>query len=308
MHVLLLDSRYDHRRFPFATEAPPFLLPVVHRSLIRATLAWLSRRHLTEVTLVTGRNAAEDYDVAAAVVDVGLRVAPTVQSAIHRAARSRGNEAVLIMRPNLHPLPDLPGIVHQHESRRRAVTVVKGTCVFGPGQYSFGPPAMLLASPGMARLIANSDIERPLLEIPRLARRRKLECGTYDPDVPVVEINNPFSLFQANLDSLRSLGVDRSLKMRGLRQVRPNLWIADGARIEDVRVDPTGGPVVVGRGSVLEQGVLVRGPTVFGRGVNVGRGACVHKGLVLDHVWLAREDFVADSVVSPYVRARVLSA
>lgn len=280
----------------------------MHRSLIRLTLAWLDRRNLTEVTLVTGRNAAEDYDVAAAVIDFGMRVAPTVQSAIARASRTRGDEALLLLRPNLHPLPNLHALVRQHHERRRAVTLVKGTCVFGPGQYSFGPPAMLLASPAMSRLISRSDVERPLLEIPRLARRRNGSVGTFDPETPVIEINNPFSLFQANLDSLRSAGTDRHLAARGLRQVRENLWVAEGARIEDVQVDPTGGPVIVGRNSVLEQGVLLRGPSVIGSGVSVGQRACIHKGLVLDDTWLAKEDFVADSVVSPNVRARIQSA
>ncbi len=306
MHVFLLDARYDHARFPFATETPSFLLPVVHRSLLRGTLAWLKGYALESVTLVTGANPADDYDLAATVVDFDLPTAPTLDRALARVARGgRFTEAVLLLRPNLHPLPDLRALCAEHaRRRRRAVTIVKGSSMFGPGQYAFGPPAVVLMSPIAARVVAGSDLKRPLAEIPRVARRRNLPVGVFDPCVPVVEINNPYALFQANLGTVRR-GDDRLLAARGLRRVAPLLWIADGAKVGDVRVDPTGGPVLVGANTEIDDGVLVRGPTVFGKGVNVGRRACVHKGLVLDRTWLADEEFIADSVVSPRVRAKV---
>ncbi|MCP4869916.1 MAG: hypothetical protein GY898_14490 [Proteobacteria bacterium] len=307
MHVLLLDAHYEHHRYPFATETPAFLLPVVHRSLLRLTLQWLRHHDLGDVTLVTGRNPAEDYDLAATVVDFDLNTAVTVERALARIVSShRRTEAVLMLRPNLHPLPDLRAIAADHHAKKRGVTFVKGSAVFGPGQYAFGPPALVLLSAIGTRVMANATLQRPLAEIPRMARRKGIPVGHFDPCAPIVEVNNAYALFQANLGSLR-MGNDRMLQSRGLRQVRANLWIADGARVGDIKVDPTGGPVIVGANSEIDDGVLMRGPTVIGRGVNVGKRACIHKGLVLDDTYLSNEDFVAESVVSPRMRAKVSS-
>lgn len=305
MHVLLLDAQYEHRRYPFATETPSFLLPVVHRSLLRLTLQWLRHYGLGDVTLVTGRNPAEDYDLAATVVDFDLNTAVTVERALGRIVSSRrAGEAVLMLRPNLHPLPDLRAIAADHHANRRAVTFVKGSAMFGPGQYAFGPPALVLLSAIGTRVMAHASLQRPLAEIPRIARRKRIPVGHFDPCAPIVEVNNAYALFQANLGSVR-MGNDAALEARGLRRVRANLWVADGAKVGDIKVDPTGGPVIVGANSEIDDGVLLRGPTVLGRGVNVGRRACIHHGLVLDGTYLSNEDFVADSVVSPRMRQRV---
>jgi hypothetical protein len=306
VHVVLLDSRYDHRRFPFATESPAFMLPVVHRSLLVGTLAWLARQGLHDVTLITPANPAEDLELAMAVVDHDLKLAPDLGRVLHRARRrGRLDQALLVMRPNLCPLPNLSALVAGHHHFGRAVTTIRGSCTFGPGRYTFGPPALLLASPAMCRILSREGIERPLQEIPRIARWRGLPTESIDPDQPIVEINNPFSLFQANLD-----GVNRGpalLERRGLKRAGERLWVAPGVDIGDVEVDPTGGPVVIGSNSVVEDGVLLRGPTVLGAQVVVERRACVHRGVVLDGTFLARESFVASSVVSPRLSHRIAS-
>jgi len=304
LHVVLLDSEYELRRFPFALEFPAFLLPVVHRSLLQRTLEWLSAAGLGKVHLVTRRNPAEDFDLARAVVDFGIRIVPDLRSVLLRA-RKEGclDDALLVVQANLHPLPRLDRLAIQHKRSGRAVTYVKGSCLFGVGQYTFGPPALVLASPVFARILHRVDVEKPLAEIPRIAREKGLDAVPQDPEQPVVEINNPYSLFHANLGALHSFR--RDFERQGLRQVRPNLWVADGARVEQSQVDPNGGPVVVGRASVLDLGTWVRGPSVLGHGVTVERGSCVHQGLVLDGTWLARDSFVARSVVSPRLSERV---
>ncbi len=306
MHVVLLDSRYDHRRFPFATETPAFMLPVVHRSLLLGTLAWLGRQGLHDITLITAANPAEDLELALAVVDHDLKLADSVQRVLQRARRvGRLDQSLLVMRPNLHPLPNLSALVAGHHHFRRAVTTLRGSCTYGPGRYTFGPPALLLASPAMSRVLLREEVDRPLQQIPRIARRKGLPVESIDPEQPVVEISNPFALFQANLDAVHQ--GPSFLERRGLRRAGERLWVAPGAEVGRVEVDPTGGPVVVGADSLVEDGVLVRGPTVLGARVVVERKACLHRGVILDGTYLARESFVASSVVSPRVRHRIAS-
>ena len=306
MHVVLIDSRYEHKRFPFATESPAFMLPVVHRSLLIGTLAWLAHQGLHDVTLITPANPAEDLELALAVVDHDLKLAPDLGRVLHRARRAgRLDQALLVMRPNLCPLPNLSALVAGHHHFGRAVTTVRGSCTFGPGRYTFGPPALLLASPAMCRILVREGVQTPLQEIPRMARWRGLPTESIDPDQPIIEINNPFALFRANLDAVRQ--GPALLERRGLKQAGPRLWVAPGADVGRIDVDPTGGPVVVGADTIVEDGVMMRGPTVLGARVVVERRACVHKGVVLDGTFLARESFVDSSVVSPRLRHRIAS-
>lgn len=306
MHVVLLDSRYDHCRFPFATETPAFMLPVVHRSLLLGTLAWLGRQGLHDITLITEANPAEDLELALAVVDHDLKLASGLRRVLERAKRAgRLDQSLLVMRPNLHPLPNLSALVAGHHHFGRAVTTVRGSCTFGPGRYTFGPPALLLASPAMSRVLLREGADRPLQQIPRIARRMGLPTESIDPEQRIVEINNPFALFQANLESVHR--GPTFLERRGLERVGERLWVAPGVALGRVEVDPTGGPVVVGPDTVVEDGVLMRGPTVLGARVVVERRACVHRGVVLDGTFLARESFVASSVVSPRVLHRIAS-
>jgi hypothetical protein len=209
-----------------------------------------------------------------------------------------------MLRPNLHPLPDLRAISAAHITHQRAVTFVKGSTMTGPGQYGFGPPTLVLLSPIASRVIARATLVRPLVEIPRIARRKNLPVGHFESSLPLIEINNPYALFQANLGLVR-MGSAPMLESRGLRQVRPNLWVADNVRVGDIKIDPTGGPVVVGADTEIEDGVQLRGPTILGRRVTVAQRACIHHGLLLDGTYLGKEELVVHSVVSPRVRVRV---
>lgn len=304
MHVLLLDTHYEIRSFPFASESPAFLLPVVHRSLLERTAAWLSRFGLHDITLVTSRDPAEDFDLSRAIVDHGMKVAPTVQDAMQRAKR-RGtiDQPLLMLQPNLHPLPDLSGICATHFRGKQAVTLVKGTCRFGAGQYGWGPPVLVLGDPVLARLLAREHTVRPLADGPRLARSRGLAIEAVDLRDPVVEINNAYALFQANLETLAP-GANPA-DLRGVRQLGPKLWAAPDARIEDVHVDPDGGPVVVGSFAVVVEGTTLRGPTIIGEGVTIERGSFVHRGLLLPRSELSPMSFVARSVVGPLYSQRI---
>ncbi len=304
MHVLLLDTQYEIRRFPFASQSPAFLLPVVHRSLLERTAEWLARFGLNDITLITHRVAAEDFDLSRAIVDHGMKTAGSVQEAMQRAKR-RGaiDQPVLMMQPNLHPLPDLSSICTAHFRGKQAVTVVKGTCRFGAGQYGFGPPVLVLGDGVLARLMATEFAEKPLVEGPRLARRRGLEVQAMELQQPVVEINNAYALFQANLETLAP-GASPA-DMRGVRQLGPKLWAAADARIENVEVDPDGGPVLVGSYAVVVEGTVLRGPTIIGEGVTIERGSFVHRGLLLPRTELSAMSFVARSVVGPLYSQRI---
>ncbi len=307
VHVILLDAEYDLRRYPFAAESPAFLLPMLNQPLIDRTVRWLAAFGLNEVTLVTNRNVAEDFDLAKSVVAHKLRLAGSVHEVLGRArAARRLDEPLLMMRANLDPLPNLRALIRSHVTDRAALTWIRGTALQGPGRYTFGPPALAFAAPVFSRLLLNDAQPRPLARLPRLCRQRGLACAEFEPERGVVEIDTSYALYHANIDALGSSPLTaKAANDMGLERRGERLWVAPEVEIGKVDIDPTGGPVIVGWGAEIGHGAILRGPTVIGEGVSIGAGSCVHRALLLDSTWLPRESFVANSVVSPRLTARV---
>lgn len=305
MHVVLLDTRYEMRRFPFGSASPAFLLPVLQRRMLRRTLEWLALHRLQHVTLVSHANPAEDFEFSQALIDFDLKLARSVPEALERSRRGvASNDALLLMQANLHPPPELALLASEHQATGRALTLVRGACQMGPGQYTFGPPAMALASPILARVAARElDPDRPLVQLVKLARDRGLTHGTWEPSRLPVEINHPYALYHANLGELHAENPE--LRSAGLRQVGERVWAHAHARIERVDVDPRGGIVVVGPGAVVAEGSVLRGPTIVGARSIVEPGAMVHHGLVLEDTTLPRDTLVANAVVGPTLMQRV---
>lgn len=307
MHVILLDSEYDLRRYPFAAESPAFMLPMLNQPLIGRTVRWLRGYEFQNISLVTHRNVAEDFDLAKSVIEHGLQVAPSVRHVLDRARHERRlDEPLLIMRANLDPLPDLRVLMRRHVEHRAALTWVRGHTLHGPGQYTFGPPALAFGAPVFSRLLLREEHPRPLARLPRLCRKRGLTGLVVEPHRDIVEIDTSYALYHANMNALGlgplSLAAANDL---GLERQGERLWVAEDADIGNVEIDPTGGPVIVGWGADIADGAILRGPTVIGEGVSIGKGSCVHRALLLDSTWLPQESFVANAIVSPRLTARV---
>lgn len=303
MHLVLLDAEYEVRRFPFATETPAFLLPVVQRTLLQRTLDALSRHRLGRPTLVTSREPAEDMDLARAVVEHDLRVVPTLGEALHLTAREQGEAPMLLAQANLHPFPDLSALVSEHISKRRALSWVRGSCWWGPGQYTFGPPATMIAAPIFTRIIQRLDIERPMMDLPRIAKEKGLPAGAVDSDQPIVEVNNAWSLYQVNLGTLATWRDD--LFQRGFRPVRPNLWAHPSAVLGQIDHDPRSGLIVVGRGARIEDGTALLGPSIIGERAFIEGRSCIHRGLLLEQCHLGQDSYITRQIVSPRISERV---
>jgi len=307
VHVILLDSEYDLRRYPFAAESPAFMLPMLNQPLIDRTVRWLRRYGLEQINLVTHRNVAEDFDLAKSVIDHRLKVAGSVAEVMAGVrAAARLNEPLLMLRANLDPLPDLRAVMTTHIKQRAALTWIRGTALHGPGRYTYGPPALAFAAPVFNRLLLRDEHPRPLARLPRLCKQRGLQGHVFEPENGVIEIDTSYALYHANMDALGSSPLTaRAANDLGLERRGERLWVASDAEIGKIDVDPTGGPVIVGWGADIADGAILRGPTVIGEGVSIGRGSCVHRALLLDSTWLPRESFVANSIVSPRLTARV---
>jgi len=307
MHVVLLDSDHDLRRYPFAHESSAALLPVLESSLLHRAVRWARAGGAREVYFATRRNPAADYRLASAVIENELRPVASLGEALDRARRElRMDEPLLVMSANLHHLPHFPSLMDQHMRGRQAVTFVRGSSVSGPGLYSYGPPVMALCSPVVSRMMRFDDHPKPLPHLLRRVRERRLGSAGFDPDQRVLQIDNSYALYHANLDVLSTEFVERTAAtVLGLSQADARLWLAPGANVGHVRVDPTGGPVIVGRGATVEDGAILRGPTIVGAGSHVGGGSCLHRSLVLAESALPSRSWVANSVVSSRLRQRV---
>ena len=308
MNVVLLDSQYDLRRYPFAHEVAPNLLPIVETPLLGRTVAWLRQAGAREIALVSPRNPADDFELARAVVDYQLRPVASLGEALDRSRRQlRLDELLLVMEPNLHRLPDFSELLERHMIGRNALTYVRGTHVDGPGRYTFGSPVLALASPVVSRMMRFDDRPRPLEHMLQTVRARGLGVGSVEPDRRVTVIDNSYALYHANLHMLTPQFLQRSANDHGLTQRSENLWVGRSARLGQISVDPRGGAVVIGRGAGVGDGSILRGPTIVGRGANIESGSCLHRSLVLVGSQIPRESWVSRSIISKRLRQRVVA-
>jgi hypothetical protein len=304
MHVFLIDSEYDVRRFAFATETPAFLLPLARRSLLERTVNALAPYRLGRPVLITARNAAEEPELAQAVARLDLRTAPSVAAALSRARDEGAAEGpILFVLANIHPLPDIAAVVAEHVQGRRTLTWVRGSSWGGPGQYTFGPPAVMVAAASYGRLLLQDEAVRPFADLPRIAKERGFAAGAVDASQAIIEINNPYALYHLNLDGLAAERAD--LFDEGFRPLRPNFWVHPSAKVGEIDFVPDGGLVVLGRNVRVEDGTLLCGPSVLGDGAVVGAGSAIHRGLVFASTWLPGESFVQRQIVSSRLTARV---
>ncbi len=304
MHVFLLDMEYEVRRFPFAAETPAFLLPIGRRSMLERTVTALGHHRLGRATLITSRNPAEDRDLAQAVIDNDLRTAPTLAAALARASDDRTLDSpMLIVQANLHPFPDVAALVAAHVQSRRTLSWLRGSCWWGPGQYTFGPPAVVLAAAIYPKLLLREESTRPLFDLPRIAREKGLTAAAVDADSTIVEVNNAYALYHMNLDGLG--GQRAELFEEGFRPMRPNLWVHPTAKVGSVDFAPDSGLVVIGRNVRVEDGTSLCGPSLLADGSVVEGASAIHRGLLLAATWLPRESFVQRQIVSQRITARV---
>jgi len=294
VHAILLDVEYDFARFSFAEEAPPFLLPIVGRTLLDRTVEWLADLEPMRISLVTKRDLRLYPGAREAVEAHDLTVFTDTAAALR--ARGSTRMPLVILRANLHPLPNARRALAAHDAAGGVLSHFRGTLKTGPGVYTYGSPVLFFVSARGAQALQGRPLDRPLVEIPRILRERGVVSAALDVDRPVVEVNCPFALYDGNLGSLAEYRYE--LYGRGLRPLKPNLWAGDGVDIGDVEFDPRGGLVVVGAGTRFEGRTALRGPTVIGAGVVVGEGTCIHRGLVLDGSAIPPESFVARAVVS----------
>jgi hypothetical protein len=301
VHAILLDAEYDFARFPFGSETPSLLLPVVGLSLLDRTLGWVAELAPSRISLITRRDLTKFSAAGAAVHTHSVQIFADLMSALRSAASPR--DPLVILRANLHPLPNAMRLQWAHEDAGGVLSHARGTIKTGPGVYTYGPPVLFFVSSRAAHALSGRLLERPLREIPRILKERGVTSAALELDRPVVEIDSSFALYDANLGSLAEYRYE--LYGRGLRPLKPNLWAAEGVDIGDVEFDPRGGLVVVGANTRLEGKTALRGPAVIGADVVVGEGSCIHRGLVLDGTGLPPQSFVARAVVSPLIHEQV---
>jgi len=210
---------------------------------------------------------------------------------------------LLMMRANLNSLPNARRLLEQHEASGEGPSHARGTLRTGPGVYTYGTPVLFLMNPTVTRSLVEADLGQPFRAIPRVLRSQGLVSHALDPDRPIVEVNCNYALYDANLGALAEYRYE--LYGRGLRPLKPNLWAGEDVDVGEVQFDPRGGLVVVGARTKFVGRTALRGPAVIGSDVVVGRGTCIHQGLVLDGTGLPPESFVAHAVVSPLLHEPV---
>jgi lipopolysaccharide/colanic/teichoic acid biosynthesis glycosyltransferase len=264
---------------PLNGHTPPFL-PVMGLPLICYTVQALARAGIREIVLVAGPDRA-NHTVRKYVPDV--RVVERRETCFQGTAASlkeleRGAnfDRFLVIRGNLlvHE-DDVRILTAQHTGESYLATAVVDDEDQPIGMYLFEREILRHIGDGY------SDIEEHL--IPRLKRDRMLRTFRFSGRAPI-EMNRVEKLVLTERSLLGNGGRDRAdgaWRHSSFRQHAANVWIG-----RDVRIAHTAkltGPVVVGDESVIEDGALVIGPTVIGKGCRVGAGSIVRQSTIWDH-------------------------
>jgi mannose-1-phosphate guanylyltransferase len=105
------------------------------------------------------------------------------------------------------------------------------------------------------------------------------------------DVGNLREFFRGNADALTGRV---AVELPG-EQVRPGLWVDEGARIaSSARIDP---PVVVGRECRLEDLAFIEGPAVIGDRTFVGAEAHLARGIVLADSHVAAGSMIIEGIV-----------
>lgn len=294
---------------------PKSLLPVLNRSLILSQIRCLARNGVREVAIALSPQSLE-------TVSAHLRSAGPLDVQIHYAVDPLprgpagslklfesliGDEPFFALEAGVYLGEcDLAELARTHRSRRAVLTL---------GTLSGPPPRRYTRD-----IVMSSDgtIERvPLLHHSKERRTSPRFAGIYvfDPSVfKAVPEDAYFDIKEQLIPALRDAGARVvGEPMRGTcvpiddvqaywqahndligggavdteeyRQVGTQIWAAEGASISSSAY--VLGPVVLGRGCVVEDGAQVIGPTVVGDFSRIGKGSLARSSILWDGVDLA---------------------
>lgn len=296
--VVLVRGR-DFGRCPLAARLPTALWPLGDKPVLARVLDRLAEAGFRYAAVCCARDDA--VAVEAACADAPLEVTPVVEELTggtagclrDAVASDPGAPAVVLSASMLAP-PALGKLVAAHRAHRAELTMVFNPAP--PGSASPGRPAEIyLCQPDVLHHIPPGgycDIKEGL--IPSLLRAG----GTVRPIVLRQEAGN----FH---DRAGYLGMLETFFWRGVRGVGP-AGVADGTgtplvvRGAEVSAHPTVrlcGPVLLGDRARLAEGVVVIGPAVIGRDVEVEANSVIVRSALWANARVGPRCKIRESIV-----------
>ncbi len=299
---------------PLTTSLPKPLLPVLNRPMLQHVLRLLQRHGVTDAVITVQFLASLVRSYTGDGSELGMNLTYSSEEAplgtagsVKNAERGLSDGTFLVISGDAITDMDLTALIEHHRHVRALVTVGLAH-VDNPVEYggvlmdddgrvrrmvekpSWGrvvsdlvntgiyvmEPAVLDAMQGSTRLDWAADV------LPRLIEAGENVAGF---------VSDAYWEDVGTLDRYRSVQVDAlqgkvDLGIDGF-EVAPGLWVSDGADIASEA--SVSGPVLLGRNVKIEDGCVVRGPTVVGDNTVIRAGADISRCVVGDNAYVGEQ-------------------
>ena len=316
--AVIMAGGQGKRLAPLTAACPKPLVPVANRPVIDYILELLKEHEFTDVTLTLHYRAEDiithvgDGERYGLCVDHVVEHEPLGTAGSVKQALGQISESTLVISGDCLTDFDLAGLLRHHRRTEAAVSLAL-TRVDNPVEYGVvitdkeGRIQRFLEKPSWQEVFSDTintgiyllepeaieaippgicDFSRDLF--PRLLEQGAVLSGQvmtgYWCDIGDVS--------QYRQAQQAALSGRVRVRCAG-QQVRPGVWVQEGARIEGELVPP----VAVGRNAVVKQGAVVGGGSCLGDGVHIGTGSRIMGSVLWQQVKVETEVEANQSVL-----------
>lgn len=284
IHAVILTGTRDFGRYPLASRLPAAVWPIAGRPAIEHLLRHLSRQGIRHATICSNGDGPLLKESITATGSIKLKFMDEplpvgTAGCIRDAAEGDKNELFLVFPAAMTSPPNVDLLIQAHENGKSELTVVLepapengGTGCNSAGIYICRASVLeYIPKEGYcdikealipALLLAGKTIHTTTLKQPTGSFRNRVEY-----------LSAIASYLQSGSDS------DIDLPCKAFNR-QEKIWLARSAK-----VDPSAqihGPVVIMAEAVVSKEALIFGPTIIGRGANIGNNSLIVNSVLWD--------------------------
>ncbi|MFH1169246.1 MAG: NDP-sugar synthase [Chloroflexota bacterium] len=312
MKAVILVGGEGTRLRPLTCRIPKAVVPIMNRPFLEHLLRYLAGHGVRDIILAMGYIPDQIQSRLGDGSRLGVRLTYLVESSPLGTAGAVKNaepfldDAFIVFNGDMMTGIDLTAMIERHREVKPkasiALTPVDDPTAYGVVEtddrgmvrrFVEKPPRdqvttnminagiYILEPEVLARIPAGAHCMFERQVFPQL-----LELGepvlSYPSDAYWIDIGTPEKYLEAHHDLL--LGwEDRGVRAEGVSRIHPS------ARIE--------GPVLIGEGSTIGEGVRIKGPAVIGRRCRIGREVTIEGAVLWDDVQVAEASALSNCVI-----------
>ena len=327
MKAVILAGGKGTRLRPITYINPKPMLPLINRPFMNNFILWLKSHGLKDIILSTGYLPDIFREYFGDGSDFGLKLTYITEEsplgtcgAVKNVEKYLSRSSFMVFNGDILTSLNLRNMISFHKKKKADITIsltpVEDPTAYGlvpidkdgrvkeflekpnweeittnlinAGTYIIEPHIMALAPEG-----ENYSFERGLF--PK-ALRNEYKIYGYVSDSYWLDVGTPEKYLSAHYDIL-----DKKLNFKfPYRRIMQNIYI--GEKVKYSKDNFTSGPLVVGDGTVIEEGAKILPLTVIGNNCHVSSGANLSASVVLDNCKIGKNCIIKDSILSKNVK------